>query len=232
MNMPGGMRHMPGLLADNVNFGTAMIELYNLTGERKYMHAAGEIAGFLAGKFYDKKNRRFRQSIIRTIRPAAPSGLEEFYDAAANYRAVIFLIRYYHFSNDKALGTLIKDTLAQFRNIYERYPPSAPLYGTALIWHIKGPVEITVISDEQKAGNFLEQISRTFIPEKVIKVFYPGKDRDVIRKLGYPLKEAVYACAGNKCSGPFYSPEEAAQGIKEFVEGLWETERKAGAYLK
>ena len=222
-----GMRHMPGLLADNVLFGTALIELYNLTGERKYMNTAGEIAGFVAGKFYDKKNRRFRQSIIRTIRPSAPAGLEEFYGTASNYRAMIFLIRYYHFSRNKDLEPVIKGTLAHFRNIYERYPPSAPLYGTALRWHIKGPVEVVVISDQQKAGNFLERINRVYIPQKVIRVLYLEKDRDVIRKLNYPLEEAVYACAGRKCSEPFYSPDEAAQGIKKFMEGLWETERKS-----
>jgi len=191
------------------------------------MHAAGEIAGFVAGKFYDKKNRRFRQSIVRTIRPAASAGPEEYYGAASNYRAVIFLIRYYHFSRDKALEPLIKRTLVHFRNIYGKYPPSAPLYGTALRWHIKGPVEIVVISDKQKAGNFLKKISSVYLPRKVIRVLYLEKDREDIEKLTYPMEEAVYACAGRKCSEPFYSPEEAAQGIKKFMEELWEADRKS-----
>ncbi len=40
------------------------------------------------------------------------------------------------------------------------------------------------------------------------------------RRLGYPLREAVYICAGKRCSKPVKDPAGLRQELEQFIEGL------------
>jgi len=59
-----------------------------------------------------------------------------------------------------------------------------------------------------------------YIPQKVIKILSLKGERDQIRTLGYPEKEAAYVCSGKKCSAAFTEPDTLKAGIKRFIEML------------
>jgi uncharacterized protein YyaL (SSP411 family) len=58
-----GQKYLPGLLADNVLFGSALIDLYNATGDSRYIGTARDLARLLAGMFFDTQKGLFRTSM-------------------------------------------------------------------------------------------------------------------------------------------------------------------------
>jgi uncharacterized protein YyaL (SSP411 family) len=42
-------------------------------------------------------------------------------------------------------------------------------------------------------------------------------DAEEIKKLKYPLQEAVYLCAGKRCSAPITKPGKLATELRQFV---------------
>jgi uncharacterized protein len=213
-----GQRQASGLLPDNVLFSTALVDLYNETGERRYMDLANDIAQFVIKTFYDIAGRDFALSRGTTVIATAAAGpLLEANRTTSNYRAVILLSRLCHYREDDIFRTIIKDTLAGFKKTYSRFPPSAALYGTALRWELRGPVEITLITEDNRLDSFLTKLDQVYIPEKVLRRYSPKQDRDIIRESGYPPGEAMYLCVGKKCSVPITREEDVPDAVRKFV---------------
>jgi uncharacterized protein YyaL (SSP411 family) len=216
-----GGKYLPGLLSDNALFGLALIDLYNTTGDGKYMKLAGNIASLVASRFYDRENGQFKSSLGDTIiRPSVSGVLLDYNMAQANYHAILFLGRFRGFTGDEKLKEMLFTTAARFRGVYERFGPVAPLYGEALRWIIGEPVEVTIIADGARLDAFLSEVNGVYIPGKVVRVFSPREDRNKIKEHGYPVKEAVYLCAGKKCSRPFENPRTMAGGMYAFLDTL------------
>ncbi len=216
-----GGKHLNGLLSDNVLLGLALIDLYNATGESRYMNGAEDIARFLVNRFYDHEHKQFRPTLDTTdVRPSTASTLLDYTSASSNYRAVIFLSRLYYINGSKDRKEIIDGTSAKLRSTYEYFEPSAALYGTALRWSLEEPLVITVIAHDKRARRFLVQANKTYIPEKVVRVLSLKRERGRIKELGYPLAEASYVCWGKKCSPAFGTPEELVRGIKQFMEDI------------
>jgi uncharacterized protein YyaL (SSP411 family) len=216
-----GQKHLNGFLSDNVLFGSALIDLYNATGESRYIHVAGDIAHLLIDRFYDYENKQFRPTLDTTgVKPSTAGALLDYHTTLSNYRAVIFLTRLYYNKGSEKMKKIIDETSAKLRNTYEHFEPSAPLYGTALRWSLEEPLGITIVSNGKKAGRFLLEVNKIYIPQKVVTILSLKRDRDRIKKLGYPLEEAAYVCSGKRCSPAFSRPEALITGIKRFMENL------------
>ncbi len=222
----GKSKQISGLLSDNVLFGLALIDLYNATGEKKYMRLADSLGHFIIDSLYDPSNRRFRLSSgTMPLPPSDGSQLLDANTAVANYRAVILLSRLYHYRENEKFKESIDATVASFKNSYGRFAPSGALYGTALRWNLWDPVEITVIADGSSVRRYLVKSQFVYVPEKVIRVYSLKQDRALISGLGYPLEEAVYLCAGKKCSPPIRQPEKIPATLKRFLEFPSEPEK-------
>ncbi len=84
-------KNLSGFLSDNVLFGLALIDLYNVTGEKRYMNKAEDISRIIIGKFYDKINIRFiPSSETAIVNPTVTGALSDYSTYLSNYRAVIF----------------------------------------------------------------------------------------------------------------------------------------------
>ena len=59
-----------------------------------------------------------------------------------------------------------------------------------------------------------------YIPRKVVKVLSLKKDESTIARLGYPLEESLYLCAGKKCFAAVTKPEKVADEVRKYAEGL------------
>jgi len=216
-----GDSQLSGLLSDNVLVGLSLIDLYNATGQRIYIDTAEDIGRFLTHRLYNNETRQFASSPGTTVvRPSIPGPLSEYNTTSANYRAMIFLSRLYYMNEDKHLKKFIDDVNTTLRNSYEKFAPSAAFYGTALKWNMEEPVVITIIADDSKAGEFLSEMNKVYIPQKVVKILSLRRDRDRVKELRFPLEEASYLCWGKKCSVPITRPEDLTREIKRFLEIL------------
>ncbi|MGO9952975.1 MAG: thioredoxin domain-containing protein [Dissulfurispiraceae bacterium] len=216
-----GQKHVSGLLSDNVLFGLALIDLYNSTGEKRYISIAEDISRLIIDKFYDKTNGHFIPFLETTIvNPEKASALADYNTYLANYRAVILLNRLYYFNGKEGLKNIIESAIAKLSTGYEDYGPSAALYGTALRWSVEAPIVITIVAREKNVVRFLMPINRNYIPQKSVKILSLKLEKDRIRSLGYPKGEAAYICSGKLCSPALTEPDRLTAEIKRFMEGL------------
>jgi uncharacterized protein len=215
-------RHLAGLLADNVLFGSALTDLYNATGDRRYIDTALDVANLLAVKFFDSRQGSFRTSIeTTTVGPSEPGGLMEYNAAVSNLGAAVFLLRISWYQEDAKLKGLAAGAIAREKDDCGRIGPAAGFCGTALEWLLRPPLEIVVIT----AGGperFLAAVNRLFIPHKVVKVLSLKKDEAAIARLGYPLEESLYLCSGKRCYAAVTKPEKVAAEVRKYMKSLKE----------
>jgi uncharacterized protein YyaL (SSP411 family) len=215
-----GDRQLEGLLADNVLCGLALIDLYNVTGKSEFIVLAQEIGRLLEKRFFDPENGRFRPSLDTTIvGPSTPGRLHDYEMARANFEAAVFLERLYRYNGDRSLKQVADAVIARLDRGCERFGPAAPVCGSALRWEIQEPFEVVVVSRD-RPGRFLSEVNRVFIPEKVVKVLSLKKDREEVKRLGYPVEEALYVCSGRRCLASVKRPQEVRKRLKKFMKSL------------
>ncbi len=215
----GGKASLSGLLNDNALFGSALLDLYNATGERHYLDRAGRIGQVITNKFYDPRARRFLSSLVAAgVAPLTPGILAEMNDSIANYRAVRFLERLTNYTRDKSAKEIVNAVLTTLSATYRDYTPSVPSYGIALQWHLSEPVEIMVLADGNRVREYLAAVNSVYVTEKVVRVLSLTKDIEEIKSYGYKATESVYLCAGRRCSKPIREPGKVRDALKNFLE--------------
>jgi uncharacterized protein YyaL (SSP411 family) len=212
-----GAPSLKGLLADNALFGSAMLDLYNTTGERRYLRIAQEIGRLVIGR-YERVTKRLRATLDTPIKKPVTAGiLSDMNENLANYRAVRFLSRLAFTGEYEKLKVVRDSVTASISKEYETFSPHAGTYGTVLLWMVGEPVQITILADGEGARNYLSTINRFFVPEKAVRALSLSEDVQEIKKLKYPLQEAVYLCVGKRCSAPITSAEGLKAGLKNFI---------------
>lgn len=217
-----GDKHLEGLLADNVLFGSALIDLYNATGNRRYIDTARDVARLLAGEFFDSQQGSFRASKGTTpVGPSEPGVLMEYNAAVSNLRAAVFLLRISGYQEDAKLKGLAARAVARTKEDCGRIGPAAGFCGTAFEWQRRAPLEIVIIT-ARGPEQFLNAVNRIYIPLKVVKVFSLTDDRAAIARLGYPLSESLYLCSAKKCFAAVTEPWKVAAEVRKYMESLKE----------
>src|SRR5574337_433629 len=214
-----GLSSLPGMLVDNALFGTALLDLYTESGERRYLNTASALGRRMVDRFYDPSAGRLRMiSDLAAEGPAAGSVLGALNANAANFRAVAFLARLSYLNRDKALREVCKATMTTLSAEYRKFSPHAGLYGSALQWIAEEPLEITVVAGRGGAVKYLAAINGVYAPRKVVRVLELRGDAGEIAQRGYSLREAaVYLCAGKRCSKPIHDPGKVKGELKRFI---------------
>jgi uncharacterized protein len=210
---------LPGQLNDNALFGSALLDLYNAGGERRYLDRSGRIAQMITNKFFDPKAKRFRTSAVNAgVAPITPGILEQLNDHQANYRAARFLARVSHQSRDRKGMEIVNAVLTTFSATYRDYAAQAPAYGMALRWIVNDPVEVVILADSGRMKEYLAAAGRVSVPEKVVRVLSLTDDREEIKSYGYKAQESAYVCAGKRCSKPVKDPGKLGEELKRFLD--------------
>jgi uncharacterized protein YyaL (SSP411 family) len=213
-----GVSDLSGLLADNVLAGSALLDLYNVTGENRYLRAAQQLGRIIISRFYATDAKRFRPSLAVPIAaPIAPGMLTSVNDNLANYRALLFLGRLLYVEGSQDQKRVRDEALAAASGTYQDFTPNTAAYGNALLWATGDPIEITIIAKGKAARSYLAAIRGIYVPKRSIRVLSIAEDGALIKKLGYPRQEAVYLCAGKRCSKPIQSPGKLAEELRRFL---------------
>jgi hypothetical protein len=211
-------KRLPGLLSDNVLFGSALLDLYNATGERRHLNTAQEIGQLIATRFYDNGAKRFRTSLDASlVKPVTAGMLADINEDLVNYRALRFLARLVYGDESLNLKEIRDASAASLSGSYQRFSPYAAAYGNALLWILYEPVHVTIVADGAAVRNYITEINAVYIPEMVVSVLSLSKDAELIRKLKYDPHEAVYLCAGRRCSKPISGPERVKTELRAFA---------------
>jgi len=214
-----GVGHLEGLLSDNALVGSALLDLYSVTGQKRYQNAAKEINALIKSRFYDADAKRFRLSLAAPIAtPVAPGILSKVNGNLANYRAIRFMGRMSSVAESTDQQKIRDEALAALSGTYQDFTPNAAAYGNALLWAVGDPIEITVVAKRKAARSYLSAIRDVYVPKKSVRVLSIAVDGALIKKLGYPKQEAVYLCVGKRCSKPITAPGKLREELRRFLE--------------
>jgi uncharacterized protein YyaL (SSP411 family) len=215
-----GRSELKGLLADNVLFGLALVDLYGVSGNRKYIAVAQDIGRLLERRFFDPSRRRFRSSLDATlVQPSTAGLLAEYTKVRDNFEAAVLCERLSRVEGTESLRRMADAVMSAMHEDCEKFGPAAALCGAALTWQLREPFEVLVVSDGDP-GRFLAEVNRVFVPDKVVRVLSLKTDAEEIRRLGYPPEEALYLCAGRRCLASVKRPQDVRNKVREFLKAF------------
>lgn len=207
-----GKAKLNGYLEDYANFTDGLVELYQASGDLKYIKEAKRLADLMITEFWDEENGGFyftsndhEELIVRTkdfTDNASPSGNSAAADVFLKLAKLLGDERYERFA-----VTVLRLTAPQIR----RYPNGFGKALSAMEFYLGKVKEIVVIGEK---GNELErEIYAEFLPNKVVVLSSePVKGTDLIPLLAernmIDGKPTAYVCEDFVCQRPVTTCED------------------------
>lgn len=209
-----GKAKIQGYLEDYSYYGAALLDVFEINSELKYLKRAQEIANDLVDHFWDEKTNSFymtaddHEKLI--IRPKSnydlslPSGNS----VTANLLLILF-----HLTQDKKfleISTKIMENQAQMAA--ENPFGFGYLLNTAFMY-LQKPTEITILNPKNK--EIVDSLTNRFLPESIIVTVQNENQLNKLSKLPFfegkqfqNEKTTVFVCKDFTCSLPLETISE------------------------
>ena len=212
------------VLDDYAAMISGLLDLYEATGETRWVREAIALDAVLERDFEDREGGGFFQTshdheqLLAREKPsydgAEPSG---------NSVHALNLLRLAEMTGDDAYRVRADATLAALGSTIERSPAALADALLALDFRLDTPKEIFVVtaSSRAEAEPFLERLRRTFLPNRVLGIAIEGADLEAQSQL-VPLLEGkvardgratAYVCERGVCKLPTLEPDVFARQI-------------------
>ncbi|MEM3065232.1 MAG: thioredoxin domain-containing protein [Candidatus Nitrosotenuis sp.] len=208
-----GHAKLNGYLEDYAYLIGALIDVFEVTADAKYLELATKLANHTIDHFWDEKNNSFyftadnHESLI--IRPknnydlSMPSG---------NSVAANVLLKLYHLTQQQRFLDISIKTMEAFALAAAENPFGFGYLLNTIYLYLEKPTEITLLNPvDKEMTNF---VTKKFLPEAIV-VTVP--DADKLAKLSkYPFfagkeftnKTTVYVCKNFTCSLPLKTTQQ------------------------
>jgi len=209
-----GKAKLQGYLEDYSYFGVALLDVFEVNPELKYLERAQEIANYLVEHFWDSKTNSFymtaddHEKLI--IRPKSNYDLSL---PSGNSVAANLLLRLFHLTQEKKfleISTKIMENQAQMAA--ENPFGFGHLLNTVFMY-IQKPREITVLNSQNK--EIVDSLTNGFMPESILVTVQNENQLNKISKLPFfegkqfqNDKTIVFVCKDFTCSLPLETISE------------------------
>ncbi|HLB25403.1 MAG TPA: DUF255 domain-containing protein, partial [Nitrospirota bacterium] len=228
-----GVAHSPGAgtaalyLADQVYAALAAGQAYQATGEPAYLDMAMDVAGILAGRFWDTGKGGFYDAAYK----GEPEGLlrDREKPQAENSKAAALFMDLYHITGNEPYKQVAGKALAPFAADYVKYTYWAAPFAMGVARVIEPTYEFIVLGPKGSPGTLklLEMSYRYDDPDRVVVPLDPSTERGKKRldELGYEYAGGpiLYVCSEKTCFPPV-SPGESLRKTREYIEKSKERE--------
>ncbi|MBA2619740.1 MAG: thioredoxin domain-containing protein [Acidobacteria bacterium] len=213
-----GKAKLNAYLEDYANFADGLIELFQVSGDVKYLKAAKRFAVVLITEFWDEEGGGFfftannhEELLVRT---------KDFYDNATpsgNSAAADALLKLAHLVKDgeryeQFAASVLSSVAPQIRH----YPQAFGRSLSALEFYLNPTKEIVVLGER---GNELErEVWREFLPNKVVVSAQNADDADFVplleaRKLLDGEAATAFVCENFTCQKPVATAEDLREQL-------------------
>lgn len=213
-----GVAKLRGYLDDVAYFADAQLDLYEATGETKYLESAKSLVEGLISGFWDDVDGGFyytpsdHETLIDRTRPihdqSVPSG---------NAVAAKALLRLFYFTDEPLYFEKGEKTLLAFATEMEKHPFSIGNMIAAADFYLRKPKEIHLVADldSPDSEDLLAKIHQLYLPNKVLSFNHSeGFDHATwTDKKSVAGKPTVYICQNFTCSPPLTEWEAIRQKI-------------------
>lgn len=207
----GGEAGLDGTLEDYAFFIQGLLDLFEASGEPRWLEESVRLAKVMVADFEDRENGGF----FLTVK-AEPARLKEGYDGptpSGNSVATVDLIRLAELTGEQEYRKKAERTLRCFGTEIEQNPASHTMMLSALDLLLNGVREVVVSGKTTTdTGALLREVQRTFLPDKVVmpvtsKTFPTLSELSTLLEGREPgSRPRAYVCKNSACLLPADSP--------------------------
>ena len=218
----GRVRHN-AYLEDYAFLIAGLLDLYEATGDSRWLKEAIALDAVLEKHYEDKKNGGFfltsddAEKLLAREKPdrdgAEPSG---------NSVQVLNLLRLHEFTSQEEYRRRAEAALKAFHDVLKRSPSALSELMLAVDYHLDTPLEIVIVTRSSRADAepLLAKLRGTFLPNRILAVVTEGElaaQENEIPLLGGKLVQngqaTAYVCERGVCELPTGDPEVFARQI-------------------
>ena len=207
--------HGSGVLDDHALLEAGLIDLFEATGERRWLDAATELQAELDRRFAHPHGGYWRTASDAEALLAREKPFRDGARPSGNSVAALNLIRLYHLTADPAYAASAEMNLRSFADRLERQPTSVGTMLCALDFWLATPKEILIVTpgDRAAAEPFLRELRSLFLPNRVLAVVPEGEVAGLVDRM--PILEfkraldgrtTAYVCENRVCDLPAREP--------------------------
>ena len=162
-----GVPKLNAYLDDYAYLANGVLDLFEITGERKYLTFAYDLSAYMVNHFWDDSSNSFfftsdtHEKLI--IRPKSNYDLSM---PSGNSVASNVLLRLYHILQDKKFLEISTKILENQGPLAAENPFAFGYLLNVLYLYTQKPTEITILND--KNSELITQLNRKFIPESIM----------------------------------------------------------------
>ena len=212
-----GQAKLNAYLEDYANFADGLIELFQVSGEVKYLKEAKRLADVLITEFWDEDGGAFfftannhEELIVRT---------KDFYDNATpsgNSAAADVLLKLAHLVGDEKYERFAVTVLRLVSPQIRRYPNAFGRVLSALEFYLNPTKEIVILG--AKAGELEREVWRDYLPNKVVVLAENAEEHAELIPLLQARnmidnKPTAFVCENFICQKPVTSHVEFAEQL-------------------
>ena len=227
-----GTPHGDGYLDDYAFLSAGLLDLYEATGEVRWIREAIALQQVLDDRFADPRGGYFQtagdhEALLTREKPdydgAEPTG---------NSVALLTLLRLHELTTDDRYRARAEALLASFGPLLSRHPSALPQMLVGLDFAAGSVKEIVLVSpgDASQVRPFVDRIAGSFLPSHVLAVVLDGTPSAelarfvplVTEKTPIDGKPTAYVCERQVCKRPTNDVEEFTRqlGAKEPTQPL------------
>ena len=209
-----GQAKLGGYLEDYSYFINALIDVFEINPESKYLELAVNLANHIVDHFWDPQSNSFyftsddhEKLIIR------PKNNYDLSMPSGNSVAANSLLRLYHLTQEKKLLDISTKTMESFSIMAAENPFGFGYLLNTMYLYLQNPTEITILNTKNKT--ILNLLTKRFLPEGILVTLSNYEQLKNLAK--YPFfagkkfdseKTIVFVCKNFSCSLPLESESE------------------------
>lgn len=221
-----GKARVFGLLDDQVQMAQALLDAFEVTGERRYLGKAEEVMDLVLRLFWDGINGGFFDTAhnpegVLTLE-VRNKPIQDTPTPSPNGVVALVLDRLSTLTGNGLYRLMAEETLKAFAETAKGLGLFGATYFLALDFHLSHPIQVVIVG--AKGDDRTKALHRTalsiFRPGKVVALYDPEEVK------GAPLPEVLasmieaeappraYICCGTACAAPTSDPEQLQETLE------------------
>jgi len=209
----GGKAKGDAYLDDHAFVASALLDLYEATGERVYVDRAGDLVAALGARFHDDAGAYFftahdGERLIARTKSGADGSLP-----AGNAVAAHVLLRLHHLTGEPSYRTRAEEVLRLYHDEAASNPFGYAAYLQALELYTEGPTEVVVVGAREAPDTaaLWATVASAYLPHRTLVRVGVG-DKDVLaparERPAVDGRATAYVCRHFTCSSPITDPAD------------------------
>ena len=209
-----GKSKIQGYLDDYSYFVNALLDVFEITSNPKYLNLAKKLAHYVVDHFWDSENNSFfmtadnHEKLI--IRPKSNYDLSV---PSGNSVSAFVLLKLYHITHENNFLDVATKLLESQAQMAAENPFGFGFFLNTMYLYLKKPTEITILNTKNK--ELCKSIYEKFIPESIIVSLNSADNLNSLQE--YPFfagktfdetKTQVFVCRDFTCSLPLEKIDE------------------------